>query len=114
LLNKVVEIPVFNATIQGNYDCTPVLPINKTIQSNFNGFRICGFRNGDVFTNATRPNYFTQECPEGTLPCSLKTSVENTICYPIDQLESKCPITDIQFYPSSLRESLKRNKDLTV
>jgi len=32
LLKKVVEIPVFNATIQGNYDCTPILPINKTIQ----------------------------------------------------------------------------------
>ena len=59
LLNKVVEIPFFNATIQGNYDCTPVKPINKTIQSNYNGYNICGFRNGDIFMNATRPDYYT-------------------------------------------------------
>ena len=37
------------------------------------------------------------ECPDGYLPCSTKTSVENTICQLEADIETKCPITDIKF-----------------
>jgi len=59
------------------------------------GFEFCGLRGGLPFMNVTRVDPKTMLCPNGTEPCSNYTSVENTICYPPDQHNSSCPLTDI-------------------
>jgi hypothetical protein len=72
-------------------------------QDNFYGMTFCGKRGGSTFTSAIRPDYSTGVCPTGTLPCSLATSLENTICTlptktqnQTDFSESEdCPITEI-------------------
>ena len=48
----------------------------------FGGTYFCGFRGGEVFVNAARVDPETKKCAEGRLPCSSKTSPENTICRP--------------------------------
>lgn len=48
-----------------------------------------------------RVDPITKECPPGSEPCSLKTSVENTICYPKSDHKEKCPIIDIKILPSA-------------
>ena len=43
------------------------------------GDTICGRRGGRQFVDTLRPN-IDGECPAKTVPCSRKTSPENTIC----------------------------------
>jgi len=57
----------------------------------------CGDQYGKPFFAVTRVDYRTGQCPSGTSPCSNSTDPENTICYPQDQLASKCPITETLF-----------------
>ena len=41
-------------------------------------------------------------CPRGTSPCiKNQKTVENIICYPEDQHEDYCPVTDIRVVQSS-------------
>ena len=61
---------------------------------------MCGSKSGEPFLNVTRPDPTTLNCPAGTVACSTKTSADNTICYPPDELE-KCPITDMYTYDPS-------------
>ena len=61
----------------------------------FLGKRVCGTFGGDPFVNVTRPDASTMECPSGTTPCLATTIANETVCYPPDDLSSKCPITDI-------------------
>ena len=61
----------------------------------FLGKRVCGTIGGDPFVNVTRPDASTLECPSGTTPCLATTIANETVCYPPDDLSSKCPITDI-------------------
>ena len=63
------------------------------------GVTICGRRGGLPFTDTLRPNNDGQ-CPPKTVPCSTKTSPENTICVEQDESErgiaDNCPITEIR------------------
>ena len=34
------------------------------------------------------------------MPCSTKTNPDNTLCYPPDEIETSCPITEIFFVKS--------------
>ena len=67
----------------------------------FLGKRVCGTLGGDPFSNVTRPDASTLECPSGTKPCLDTTTANETVCYPPDDLESKCPITDIMIVDTS-------------
>lgn len=57
----------------------------------------CGDIGGAPFTSVTRVNPTTKQCPTGTTPCSNLTGPENTVCYPQDQHEKSCPVTEILF-----------------
>ena len=43
---------------------------------------ICGKKGGTLYKDVIRPN-FANKCPEGTVKCSSKTLVDNTICIEI-------------------------------
>lgn len=58
------------------------------------GVRVCGTRGGSNFVDVDRPD-MNGNCPDGKVPCSSKTSIENTVCYAEQDLKSKCPITSI-------------------
>ena len=83
-----------------NGECFLTEAAHPVIMGQFDGRRICGKRGGDAFKDVTRPGSDGQ-CPEDTLPCSLKTSADNTVCYPKDDLDSSCPITDIDIVGSN-------------
>jgi len=57
----------------------------------------CGDKGGKPFSAVTRVDPTTRECPSETAPCSNSTSPENTVCYPLDQFERSCPVTQILF-----------------
>ena len=54
---------------------------------------ICAVRGGTPFFNVTKP--VDGKCPENTKACSTKTTGMNTVCYPEEDHEAKCPIIDI-------------------
>ncbi len=56
---------------------------------------MCGKVGGDPFVNVTRPN-IDGDCPTNFEPCSKLTVANETLCYPPEELESSCPITDLQ------------------
>lgn len=63
------------------------------------GETVCGRRGGLPFVDTLRPNSDGQ-CPPKTVPCSMNTSLENTICVEQDESEcgipENCPITEIK------------------
>ena len=61
--------------------------------------RICAIRGGDPFVSVVRPEGIEEDgkCPEGTKPCTERTSAENTVCYPEEEHQLKCPILKIKF-----------------
>jgi hypothetical protein len=73
---------------------------NYVTQSNPFGSYVCGTRGGDSWVNVTRPDFETKKCPKDTEPCSKKTSVDNTVCYPKKDHASKCPINHFEFTKS--------------
>ena len=77
--------------------CETVPALEPVKQSKILGKYICGVRGGKPFFEVTRPDFETKKCPSGTLPCSDKTSPENTICYPEADLETSCPILGVDF-----------------
>ena len=76
--------------------CTNVQSWPLIWQSQLLGKRTCGTLGGDSFANVTRPDADTLACPENTAPCLTTTPANETLCYPAEELASKCPITDIQ------------------
>ena len=44
-------------------------------------------------------------CPTGTEKCSSATSDESTVCYPIEEHQQSCPITEIRIMSQSEKES---------
>ena len=56
---------------------------------------ICALRGGKPFFNVTKA--VDGECPTNTKACSSMTTGMNTVCYPEEDHETSCPITDIQF-----------------
>ena len=83
-----------------NGECFLTEAQHPVIMGQFDGHRICGKRGGDAFKDVTRPDSSGQ-CPEDMQPCSSKTSVENTVCYPENDLDFSCPITDIDIVGSN-------------
>ena len=81
--------------------CSSVEPFPLVWQSQFDGKRICGTTGGNPFYNVTRPDAQTLACPDGTEPCLTTTPANETLCYPSADLESSCPITDIQIVDQS-------------
>lgn len=80
------------------------IPANEAVnQTSFYGKYICGVRGGDPFSTVVRPDSKFDRCPIGTQRCSKSTSLEHTVCYPPDEMDTKCPITDLK---------IVQNKDL--
>ena len=91
-----------NAQNGDKYDCYHLPPINPVLQTSFEGVRVCGVRGGLAFHEAVRPRPEDGKCPEGTEPClGEKSSPENTLCYPPEDLDSDCPITHIDVVSDS-------------
>jgi len=67
------------------------------VQSNPFGLYICGKRGGTPFVSVNRPDPKTKLCPEAMKPCSTSTSVEDTVCYPSNELKENCPINYFEF-----------------
>jgi hypothetical protein len=58
---------------------------------------ICKTVGGLDFLSVKRPDSLTGKCPGTTVPCSSKTSLENTVCYePNEIADNICPIVDIK------------------
>ena len=73
-----------------------MIPANpEVLQNLLKSSYICGIRGGDPFVSVKRPLLETGECPSGTKPCSRNTTPDNTVCYPEEEHEAKCPITKI-------------------
>jgi len=60
--------------------CRVVSAVFPVVQSIFYGISFCGKRDSLPFLEAERVDPGTERCPGTTLPCSPKTSDENTIC----------------------------------
>jgi len=54
----------------------------------------CGKPDGEPFATVVRPDMSTKKCPSGYKPCSMKTSLNNTICFEEGKRET-CPITAV-------------------
>ena len=84
-----------------DYDnCLTMPALSPVIQAQFDGYRVCGSRDGDPFETVTRPGK-DGECPSGTEPCVQNASPDKTLCYPASQHAQKCPITDIDIVTPS-------------
>ena len=83
-------------------------------QTGIHGKAICGKRAGVPFESVIRPEHNTEECPEGTTPCSLGTSIINTVCYPPSEHEEVCPITQILVVDGDRGEELKSDTNYKV
>ena len=92
------------------YYCVDMEPLPAVIQGSFYGSRICGTRSGTPFVDAIRVDE-SGKCPDGTKPCSSNTSLQNTICYPPEDLDSSCPITDIDIIEMSGAETKKKSRN---
>ena len=73
-----------------------IAEVNPISQTDFGGKSVCGVRGGLSFSEVLRPN-LQNECPSGTSACSQTTNSENTVCYPPEQHDDACPITEIKF-----------------
>ena len=94
---KVGSCSQSKLSINFDYDsdyCMELPAVAPVLMGSFNGMRVCGTRSGTPFKDVTRLNE-SGKCPDGTKPCSTKTSPENTLCYPSDELSSSCPITGL-------------------
>ena len=78
------------------------------MMATIDGKNICGTRNGSSFLEAIRPDSNSGNCPMGTTPCSQFTSPENTVCYPQDQHEELCPITEIRIVDRKTMENINQ------
>lgn len=78
-------------------NCEVVKGFDAIDVNSFKGSMLCGVRGGEPFVSAIRPSPLNHTCPEGTVPCSKNTKPEKTICYPPDQVETKCPLIEIRF-----------------
>ena len=79
--------------------CWNVPGQNAVIQGQFSGRRVCGKRGGLPFSQVVRP--VNNTCPEGTKPCTNRTSPENTVCYPPSEHATKCPINGLNIVDQS-------------
>ena len=80
--------------------CEVIEALRSISQTSFhNGLTVCGRSGGDSFAKVRRPQP-NGVCPGGTSPCSLQTSVANTVCYPEYLHSSSCPITEIKVIPN--------------
>ena len=84
-----------------NNECVKAPGFDGIDQRKIFGYEICGKRGFQAFKDATRPDS-QNNCPNGTSPCSSKTTAENTIC---TADVSQCPITDVKFILDSERRS---------
>ena len=96
---------LYNFSADEDYECTyiPAIPPKNTTK--FEEGTFCGKRGGKSFIDVTRPDLETKLCPEGTKPCSSKTTIDNTVCYPEADIDSSCPITDFKFVASSEKKT---------
>jgi len=63
--------------------CRIVPAEHAVFQADLKDQRHCGYRGGNSFPNAQRPDT-EGNCPEGFAKCSEQTSIENTICYDVN------------------------------
>lgn len=71
-----------NLDFDGSY-CAELAALSPVIQAKFGGYRVCGTRGGLPYIDQLRVQS-SGSCPDGTSPCSLTTSLSNTICYASD------------------------------
>ena len=79
-----------------------------------NGKVICGTRGGKSFEQVDRPDLESNSCPEGTTKCSNLTSAENSVCYPVEQHETHCPITYMKIVDAATGDSFNSNDSYVV
>lgn len=84
--------------------CNLIEKTEAVVQSKFDGKQICGLRGGNSYAEVNRVNLKTEKCPGETVPCSKKTSANNTICVENNMVDAICPVIDIVFVkdPSTL------------
>ena len=83
-----------------------IAEVNPISQTDFGGKSICGVRGGKSFSEVLRPN-LQNECPSGTSACSQNTNSGNTVCYPQEEHDDACPITEIKFVQNSELDSIQ-------
>ena len=104
-----------NTHVDNDDDCdNEISPIPPIKQTSIYGKTFCGRRNGEPFETVIRPDLDTRECPTGTTPCSLKTSPDNTVCYPPESHGELCPITEVFVASTDEGDGYKNNPDYTV
>ena len=91
-----------------------IRPTREVDMPGIDGIVICGKTGGQSFEQVRRPDFDTESCPEGTKACSTVTSLANTVCYPEDQHEANCPITEMVILDEGTGDSLKINSAYTV
>ena len=90
-----------------DYDCVDLPAISPVLQAQFQGYRVCGSRDGDSFIDQTRVNIKDGKCPNGTEPCNRNGSPESTICYTRSEHTQKCPVTSVDIVATSQVAGLK-------
>lgn len=97
----------YNETRYGcdSFRRAPPMPMHK------HGLKtICGKRSGVPFANIVRADH-DNKCPVDHIPCSEKTTAENTICYPKSETNYECPITDIRFVLTTEKATVLQSND---
>ena len=77
---------------------TVILNDKKFNLARFEDKLICGKRGGSNYLEAQQPDPNSGMCPGVLVPCSNKTSIQNTYCYhPRQERRNVCPITSVNF-----------------
>ena len=103
---SAVNIIVISAMTPVDWNKQPFVQIKeeKTCEDGWEnlGQKFCGLRGGLSFKEVLRPNAYTFKCPNDTVACSNKTTIDNTICYHLKEL---CPVTGVKIQSGKLSVS---------
>ena len=89
------DVPVIESgTINTNPQCLIFVQSKSSVgMSYFNGKTICAKLSDLNYLHTTRVDPDTLKCPGVYVPCSDKTSPQNTVCVHPEYAEEHCPIT---------------------
>jgi hypothetical protein len=55
----------------------------------------------------------TLKCPESTQPCSNNTLPDDTYCYSPEDLKTKCPINEIEFFENGKANNITNSTSIS-